>query len=122
MSKVLLVGDAPSGLNLDPKVPFIGSKCWPRLQNWMESLECRADSIIINQSDYTFPQLLSVITYHNIPVVALGNNASKALKDIPHFKLPHPSGLNRQINDKSFINQQLSAAKSYISNTKTANP
>ena len=37
-------------------------------------------------------------------IIALGNVASNALKKVgvDHFKMPHPSPLNRQLNDKQF--------------------
>jgi hypothetical protein len=117
--RILLIGDAPSKYNLDPIVPFVGARCFPRLNAWIKKMSCSPDSVIINQCDFTFVQLLSFVNYWNLPVVALGNKASKALRDIPHFKLPHPSGLNRQINDKNYINYQLLACKRYILNEKT---
>lgn len=65
---------------------------------------------IINRIDKLFH---SAIANANI-IVALGNKASEALKDIPHFKLPHPPGLNRQINNKEYIKSKLKAYKMYI--------
>ena len=48
-------------------------------------------------------------------IIALGNIASEALTKIgvKHFKLPHPSGLNRQINDKKYIKQVLRECHEY---------
>ena len=49
-------------------------------------------------------------------VIALGNFASGALDlvSVSHFKLPHPSGLNRMINDPERIRERLEACKSYL--------
>jgi hypothetical protein len=49
-------------------------------------------------------------------VVALGNFPSSALKklNIDHFVLPHPSGLNRKLNDPKFELEQLELCRNYI--------
>jgi|TARA_A100001388_G_C28769974_1_gene503210 hypothetical protein len=48
-------------------------------------------------------------------VIALGNVASEALSKIgvEHFKLPHPSGLNRKLNDKKYVNKVLKECYEY---------
>ena len=45
--------------------------------------------------------------FKDIKFIALGNKASEKLYDIPHFKLPHPSGRNRKINNRQYIDEQL---------------
>ena len=52
-------------------------------------------------------------------VIALGEFASQALTKsmVPHFKLPHPSGLNRKLNDKNLIDKELSYAYDYVNCT-----
>jgi len=52
--------------------------------------------------------------------VALGNNASRALYGIPHFKLPHPSPKNRKLNDKEFIASELQKCYSYLKERECA--
>lgn len=49
-------------------------------------------------------------------VLALGTKVGDVLGNngIPHFKLPHPSGRNRQLNDKGFLNERLELCKSYL--------
>jgi hypothetical protein len=49
-------------------------------------------------------------------VVALGNFPSRALDmiSISHFKLPHPSGLNRLLNNKQYELGELDACAKYI--------
>lgn len=50
-------------------------------------------------------------------IVVWGNSVSKYLKkmDVEHFVLPHPSPLNRQINNPEFIAQKLKECKEYLS-------
>lgn len=49
-------------------------------------------------------------------VVALGNFPSQALRKISvdHFTLPHPSGLNRKLNDRDYELDQLLKCRNYI--------
>ena len=51
-------------------------------------------------------------------VIALGGFVSDALDKIgmEHFKLPHPSGLNRQINDSEFVEKELSKCLQWLRN------
>lgn len=52
-------------------------------------------------------------------VVALGQYASCALRKagVEHFQMPHPSGLNRQLNNKDFVEMKLNEFKNYINAT-----
>lgn len=51
-------------------------------------------------------------------IVTLGEKADwgfESLKsDIPHFKLPHPSGLNRKLNDKEALEKLLADCKAWL--------
>lgn len=112
---ILFVGDKPS-LKMKPGAkPFEGAACEARLHSWCIRL---ADSYeLFNSSQYIdMTCIIMRHTIHQDKIVALGNNASKRLTKygIPHFKLPHPSGRNRQLNDKSYIESRLAECKKYI--------
>lgn len=131
---IVFVGDKPSPRMTPAARPFEGARCMSRLLDWiarvssgeeLESSSIRAivefnpDFIhdnpifkIINQSAYTSLELF--LFPNDTMFIALGDNASKALKGIEHFKLPHPSGRNRQINNKSFIDKKLKECQKYI--------
>lgn len=109
---VVFVGDQPSKCT-DPLVPFKGAKCEKRLLAWIAELKV-TQYVIINRVSLEFDSTATQATAHSWPIIALGLAASKALKDRPHFRLPHPSGLNRQINDKTFIDAQILACSKYI--------
>lgn len=50
-------------------------------------------------------------------IVAWGSKVSSYLKRlgfIDHFVLPHPSGLNRQLNDPMYVQRKLDECKIYI--------
>jgi hypothetical protein len=59
---------------------------------------------------------LDIHKFENEVFVALGEDASHRLNSefIEHFKLPHPSGLNRKLNDKQEISRLLYRCKKYI--------
>ena len=50
-------------------------------------------------------------------VIAVGKTATKALTllCIPHLAMPHPSGLNRQLNDPEFVAQKIKELAEYCS-------
>lgn len=70
----------------------------------------------LKKSEYELDRLKTDIQNYD-KVIALGNTASDALKQIgvQHFKLPHPSPRNRRLNDNDFINEKLEACKYYMS-------
>lgn len=49
-------------------------------------------------------------------IVALGKSAEKALTllRIKHYAMPHPSGLNRQLNDKKFVAEKIKGLQEYL--------
>lgn len=56
-------------------------------------------------------------------IVALGEFVSMQLRDakIIHYKMPHPSPLNRQLNDKEYERTQISGLKAYLHAKHTYN-
>lgn len=113
---ILLVGDKPSPKMKPEANPFEGAACEGRLKEWVEVLGldvyCLTNSYGIKDTRFINRMHVS----YKATIVALGNNASKRLTsiNIPHFKLPHPSGRNRQINDRAFIASRLDECKKYI--------
>jgi hypothetical protein len=49
-------------------------------------------------------------------IVCLGGFVSSALQyiDRPHHMMPHPSPLNRKLNDKAYEREQLDLLKDYL--------
>lgn len=119
MMKVLIVGDKPSKYNTDPNIPFVGAKCEPRLREWLLQLGLSwNDCVFTNSHVLNCPELYD----NRVPIIALGNKAYNNLislfdsADISDFtfKLPHPSGLNRQINNKDFVFSRLADCKQFL--------
>jgi hypothetical protein len=119
---IIFVGDKPSPRMKPGAKPFEGAACEKRLMAWIEQLVKRRpvwrDCELHNRIDERFEFHKARALYFGYHLIALGNNASKALKGIPHFKLPHPSGRNRQINDKEFIKKKLLECKKWLKEQK----
>lgn len=109
----IFVGDEPSKLNISTDIAFAGAKCFPRLIEWIKFLN--PDYYICLNSD-TISQLSDIRKLQNrgFKVIALGLKASKRLKEIPHARLLHPSGANRLINDKLYVENELNRIYNYI--------
>jgi hypothetical protein len=111
---IIFVGDVPSSYNIDSKIAFKGAKCEKHLMDWIESIGVLKDEfILINQIEVSYAWFVTAHARNN-KLIALGNNASKSIRDIPHFKLPHPSGRNRQINDLKLIKIKLKECEKWL--------
>jgi uracil-DNA glycosylase len=58
-----------------------------------------------------------ILLYDPVKIVTLGKTAEKALTllQLPHFAMPHPSGLNRQLNDPAFVQEKIKKLQEYCS-------
>lgn len=58
----------------------------------------------------------SIVRHNPTHVVALGNAAAMALDicGIKYLKMPHPSGLNRKLNDPTYVEEQLNKLREYV--------
>jgi uracil-DNA glycosylase len=111
---VLYVGDKPNPRISTSNLAFVGTQSGRTLKKWHSQIDTSWDLYLaVNSVDLT-PSILSVAYRYNLKIIALGNNASKALGKVPHFKLPHPSGKNRKLNDKKWLAEQLEAARMYV--------
>ena len=114
--KVLFVGDKPSKKNKDPEVAFIGTQSYKTLLKWMDVLDVE-DFAMVNRTSPMFVQKVMMYKNEGYNIVALGKEAHMALLNIGvgHYGLPHPSGRNRWLNDKTKIQGYLKACKEYLS-------
>ncbi len=101
---IIFVGDKPSSIMKSDAKPFEGAKSEARLTEWILLVKAPGMKFyVVNQCDTG--SLTGMVVFAHIygyPIVALGNIASKALGKVKHFKLPHPSGLNRQVNNQKY--------------------
>lgn len=113
--KVLFVGDKPSAHNTDPDVAFEGTKSYETLKTWIEFLGLKPGEYkMINRTHSQFEIIVGM--FNDCAIVALGEEASKALNALheAHFKLPHPSGRNRVLNNHIYVESILRECRLYI--------
>lgn len=73
--------------------------------------------LTIKEIKESLPRLLEKIQAMNPDkIVALGKTAEKALTllRLSHYAMPHPSGLNRQLNDKNFVEEKVNGLREYL--------
>jgi hypothetical protein len=93
-----------------------------RLMDWIEEMDLGIVGFTNLSSDPYWnkrsvdPHFLIAGVREHTKVIALGGMVSKVLSDlnIDHYTLPHPSPLNRQINDKAFIKKKLEECRNYL--------
>lgn len=114
MIKVVFVGDSPSALNISPEIPFVGAASFKRLVQWIKYIE--PDYYIVLNSSAPQDKAKIIDLYANgFHVVCLGIKAFEQLPpDIGSMVLPHPSGLNRKLNDTKFLDKKLHEAWNYV--------
>ena len=106
--KVLFVGSNPSKANLKPEQPFIGTKSYNKLLQWIDILGIKEYTLVnasdklgnISLGDMNLDRLQDNMIKHDV-VVVLGRNAEKAVKALgrkEYIYMPHPSPRNRALN------------------------
>lgn len=140
--KVLIVGDKPSTKNTHANVAFEGTASGKKLKIWKEFWGSYSYKVV-NSVDITYADELQYYILNGWPVLVLGKlAASRTLVILGKRKrhaprgaqyheynkindelppnimcIPHPSGLNRLLNNKEFEQRFLTAAKEFIEQT-----
>jgi len=118
-NKVLFVGTNPSTKSPDNSAMHPSTKSRKTLNTWISDLDIDAyfcnvlDRATENNKPLSKKQILvsckdlivKIEKFKCSYVVALGEIASHALDhaSIKHLKIPHPSGLNRKLNNKETV-------------------
>ncbi len=120
-----IIGQSPK-TQINISIPFYNTKSHPIIQTWLTLAENKRFIIAsnaVNEIDgnkITSKDLkrLEAIYTSQRPdkVICLGKVAHKALQalGISHFEAPHPSGLNRKLNDKIYVDNMLNDMKEYL--------
>lgn len=114
MKTVLFVGDKPSRLNKNPNVAFVGAKCHKKLMKWIEYID-PDNYLLLNSNTSELLALITTLSTH-VSIVALGKSAQKRLDTlgVKHYKLDHPSGLNRKLNIKEYELDMLKKCRKWL--------
>lgn len=117
-SKVLILG-------INPSAKAGKSKSLARLFAWAKYMKIEVFSFtniihktgVYKNSDIDYNWITESCSGYD-KIIVLGNFVSNALAriNIPHHVLPHPSPLNRNLNDKEYEEAQLQAAMEYLWN------
>lgn len=115
MLKVLVVGDKPSSKNISQYVPFVGTKSYTRLKEWLKVIDPNKEYSFHITNSYRQSEL-DYIEYWTGPIIVLGKTAEKRVIQLnkAYGLLPHPSFLNRKCNDKEYITNELFKIKKML--------
>lgn len=132
--RILFLGSNPSIKSGSLKPFWYDTKSTAVLAQWIDLTGVSVENVsFLNVSNIPTPnnrplkvseikanlkRLAGEIEYDYYPekIVALGRAAEKALTllHIPHFAMPHPSGLNRKLNDKAYVAEKINGLKNYL--------
>lgn len=117
MKNVIVIGLNPTKLAIPRK-----GGAWRRFQEWLDYLDIDRVSFTNLSPDphwdkkYMDTAFLKDSIRGHTKVIAWGPSVSKHLSKmgVVHFMLPHPSPLNRQINDQKYIMSKLDECREYL--------
>ena len=134
--KVMIVGSNPSTKSSNLSAFDTSTKSGRTVDEWLSPLGKYISEIIAlnvydrpteNNRSLTQKEIKAGcktverwVDYHKPDVVvAFGKTASKALTllGIEHYEMPHPSGLNRQLNDPNHIVEKLKGLEALLQPT-----
>lgn len=115
MIKVAFIGDSPSRLNVNEDLAFVGARCFYTIIEWIKYINPDY-YICINSNKRASMWDIQKLYEYGFKIIALGNKSSKRLDscNIEHLKIDHPSGLNRKLNNKDYIDKILKEAYTYV--------
>lgn len=138
LGTVVFVGSNPSQKGQTNTPWWHNVKSTKILLNWIEEIDATDlyDAAFLNVSNEITPNnrpltkievMKSLAGLHyrlacadGTKVVALGKTAEFALTllGVDHYAMPHPSGLNRQLNDKAFVAEKIKGLSDYLRPSK----
>lgn len=130
LAEVVFIGSNPSEASNSNSAFALSTKSYGTLRAWINAagietvaLENVSEIKTPNnrplnakEIDQGMERLLPILERRKFThIVAIGKTAAKALRrhGIEHLELPHPSGLNRKLNDPKFIEQTIAELKAY---------
>lgn len=135
--KVLFVGQNPSKASRTPDVAFSDTRSRATLLAWLKRAGLRLSDVSfincfdkvgdVKKSDASLDKVFCAWARAGKPiVVAVGRFAWDALSSDERFScsfmLPHPSGRNRKLNDKKYVDDVLESFAAYLTRKGCARP
>ena len=117
MNKILLIGINPSGK------PFRKGCSLDKMNVWMEALgfhHYSFSNVIPYEGSYKMKDVdvdyVNSFTKGYNKVIALGGFVSNSLRKakIDHYTLPHPSPLNRKLNDREYERECIERCREWL--------
>lgn len=133
--RVLFIGSNPSGKSPDEFAFHYRTRSGKTLYSWIERADIHVRvlanvsnkitpgnrPLTITEIRQALPALKERIDRNNCPVVAVGKTAARALTllGVQFYELPHPSGLNRKLNNPAYIDEKIKGLIAWINPLKT---
>lgn len=127
--KILFIGSNPSHKAASNDAFTEDTSSGRILRSWIHGIEGEIlfENIVsqktennrpLNQNEMTLAQVSLLERINRINpdrLVALGKSAASVLAklNLKFLEMPHPSGLNRKLNDKAYVEAMISALKEY---------
>jgi uracil-DNA glycosylase len=115
--QILIVGDRPNPRkNKSLTTAFVGTVSYKTLLEWIYKMDIDINCVYL-QNAHDVNGNLVLGTGITRKVIALGDVAFKACmqRGYAHtFKLPHPSGLSRGLNDKKLLSEKLAKCRKFV--------
>lgn len=122
MKRLLVVGINPASPGL-----VLHKGTMKKLSDWLDHWQVNYCSFVnciqstgeYKRRDIDFDTLSCAVRGYD-KIIALGSFPSWALLkiNVDHYRAPHPSGLNRQLNDPKFVREFLDDCYNYIHGDK----
>lgn len=139
MYKVLIIGSNPSQRSASVLPFWYDTKSTKVLNKWMAEVVVKHDVVVLESVHFgnvanfvtpnnrplkiseikaELPRLEQFINTDVVPdkIITLGKSAEKALTmlGIEFFAMPHPSGLNRLLNDPIYVAEKIKGLSGYL--------
>lgn len=117
--RVMFVGDKPNPKkNVSMDVAFVGTTSYKTLLDWVYKMDLDLNLVsMLNAYDVQGQPQVLPSDIRKYKVIALGEECVSVLNKVPglvFFKLPHPSGLNKSLNNKKQLSERLVKCRKWI--------
>lgn len=132
---LLVIGANPSESSPDDSAFHPSTKSRKIIDSWLKQMNMPLNIIYLNVCNYKTPNNRSLsqteiangiknlmleiekyISTEDCKIITVGNVADEAVYKLKleHFKCPHPSGRNRQLNSSVFVEDMIDKMRKYL--------